>query len=257
MSEGPLSFDPDSPEEQARRWAARRDPDLEPAGAPRGDEPPPPARPGASYGWLLALVVALILVYIAINTLRNVGGVSIGVAPGHRMPPFAAPLALSALEGDANVATAAGQGQRGSRPACEVRGPAILNSCQLTDGAPAVLAFVATREPACADQLDRLERARTRFPGVRFAAVAAKTDRRALRAQIRRRDWRLPVGFDRDGAVFARYGIVDCPTLTFAYPGGVAMRTTHRPLSDSQLTATVTRLVDGSRRRGWKPPAPA
>jgi hypothetical protein len=173
------------------------------------------------------------------------------------MPPFAAPLAVGRLQGDANVATAARQGQQGRRPACAVRGPEILNSCQLTEMSPAVLAFVVTEEPPCAAQLDRLDRARARFPAVRFAAMALTTSRRRLRAEILRRGWRVPIGYDHDRAVFSLYGIVDCPTIVFAYPGGVAMRSTFRPLTDDQLDAVVRRLMEGAKRRGWKPRAPA
>ena len=57
--------------------------------------------------------------------------------------------------------------------------------------------------------------------------------------------------------MFTRYGVVDCPTMVFAYPGGIAMRTTIRPLSERQLSGMLTQLVDASRRRGWKPPGPA
>jgi hypothetical protein len=256
--EGPLSFGPDQAADEAQRWAHRRDPDLEPPeGADRGDQVPPPPRPRAPYAWLFGVIVAAILVYIGLNTLRNAGSISRGVEAGQRLPPFAAPLALGRLEGDANVATKPGQGQSGRRPACDVRGPEILNSCQLTQGAPAVVAFVATGDPACAAQLDRFERARPRFSRVRFAAVAARTDRDELRRLIRRRGWRFPVALDRDGAVFARYGVVDCPTVTFAYPGGIAMRTTLKPLDDRRLAATVGKLIEASERRGWRPPAPA
>ena len=246
---GPLSFEPD---EEADRWAHRQDPDLEPAGGKGGGIPPPP-RPRNPYGWLFGVIVAMVLVYIGLNTLRNAHSAH-GVEPGQRLPPFAAPLALSRLGGDANVATGPGQGQRGRRPACQVRGPGVLNSCQLTAGGPTVLAFVATEDPRCAAQLDGMERARGRFPAVRFAAVAARTDRPRLRALIRRRGWRFPIAYDHDGAVFARYVVVDCPTLTFAYPGGIAMRTTVKPLTEPQLTSLLGRLVTGSRRRGWTPP---
>jgi hypothetical protein len=243
---GPLSFPEDEPlpPREERRPAQEPPPEI-----------PPPARPPARYGWLVGIVVAAVLVYIGLNTLRNAGSVSRGVDPGHRLPPFAMPLALSHLDADANVATRPGEGQQGRRAACSVRGPGILNVCQLYDGAPLVLAFVATRAGGCARELDRMERARTRFPAVRLAAVAARTDRSGLRKEIHRRHWRFPIGFDRDGAVFARYGIVDCPTLVFAYPGGIAMRTTVKALGDAQLTAAVRRLVAGSERRGWRPPA--
>ncbi len=252
---GPLDFEPDTAEGQTRRWAHRQDPDLEPGSGTEPDRYPDPPRPRNAHSWLFGIVVALILVYIGLNTLRNAGSVSRGLASGQRLAPFAVPLALGHLAGDANVATGRGQGQRGSRPACSVRGPQILNSCQLTQGAPAVLAFVATGERRCADQLDSLQEARGRFAGVRFAAVVAGSDRGSLRQLIRRRGWSFPIGYDRDRAVFARYGIVDCPTITFAYPDGVAMRTTVEPLSGPQLIAALTRLTAASRRRGWTPPA--
>ena len=256
-SGGPLSFEPESAEAQARRWAHRQDPDLEAGVGENTDATAPPPRPRSPYGWLFALAVGLVLVYISVNTLRNVGSVPRGVAPGKPLPPFAAPLATGRLEGDANVATKRGQAQVGKRPACEVRGREIVNSCQLTEGSPAVLAFIHTGEPSCAAQLDTIERVRKRYGSVRFAAVTGGTDRSELRPVIRRRGWRFPIAYDRDGAVFTLYGVVDCPTLTFTYPGGIAMRTTLKPLDDRQLGAMLQRLVDGARQRGWKPPAPA
>jgi hypothetical protein len=118
-----------------------------------------------------------------------------------------------------------------------------------------VLAFVATAAGGCAAELDTVQRVRAAFAGVRFAVVAARTDRAGLRAEIRRRGWGMPIGFDRDGAVFARYGVADCPTLVFAYPGGIAMRTTVKRLDASALTAAVRALTAGARQRGWRPPA--
>lgn len=248
---GPLSFEP----EDSERWAHRRDPDLEPAGA-SGDAEPSVPRPRANpYSWLFGVFVVLLLSYIAFNTARNVGGANRGVTPGHRIPAFAAPLALSKLDGDTNVATGARQGSRGSRAACDVHGADVLNVCDLGATAPLVLAFTATGVGKCNAQLDAIERVRSRFPGVHFAAVAARTDRGGLRRLIRKHGWRFPVGYDHDGAAFAIYGVVDCPTLTFAYPGRIAMRTTVKALGDAQLAAAVRRLVTASERRGWKPPA--
>jgi hypothetical protein len=239
--EGPLSFPDDEPAPNEETVAPEESGEPTPA-------PPPPARPPVRYGWLVGVVVAAVLVYIGLNTLRNAGSVSRGVDPGHHLPPFATPLALSRLDGDANVATRPGQGQRGRRPACEVRGTDILNICQLYAQAPVALAFVATGAGRCAGQLDRFERARTRFVGVRFAAVAARTNRAKLRREIRQRGWHFPIGFDRDGAVFARYGIVDCPTIVFAYRGGVAMKTTFQPLGAAALDGELRRLLAGRRR---------
>ena len=95
MSPGPLSFPEDEPSGDR------------PAEAPEHPAPhiPPPARPPARYGWVAGVVIAAILVYIGLNTLRNSGSVTRGVDPGHRLPPFATPLALSRRNADANVAT--------------------------------------------------------------------------------------------------------------------------------------------------------
>lgn len=250
---GPLGFE----SSDEARWAHRRDPDLDVSGG-SGDGETPVPRPGSNpYSWLFGVLVVLVLSYIAINTARNVGGANRGVTPGHRLPAFAAPLALSKLDGDTNVATASRQGSRGSRAACDVHGANVLNVCDLGATAPLVLAFTATGVDKCNRQLDAIERVRARFPGVRFAAMAARTDRDGLRKLIRKHGWRFPVGYDRDGAAFAIYGVVDCPTLTFSYPGRIAMRTTVRALGDAQLAVAVRRLMMASERRGWKPPAPA
>ena len=64
-----------------------------------------------------------------------------GIAPGHMLPPFAVPLALGSLQGDANIATHADQGAAGKVPACTVRGPQVLNVCELYEQGPVVLAL--------------------------------------------------------------------------------------------------------------------
>jgi len=222
------------------------------------DHPRGPARPpGASrYGWLVGVVVILALAYITLNTIRTDSSGSAGVPAGDPLPPFAAPLALSDLDGDANVATHPDEGERGSRPACDVRGPKILNSCQLAERGPVVLAFAGTRGERCERQLDAMERVR-RLPaarGVQFAAVAIRGDRDALRGDIRRRGWRFPVGYDRDGLVANVYGVSVCPTITFAYPGQTVRRTTIGELEQAALTREVRALVAESERRGWTPP---
>ena len=63
------------------------------------------------------------------------------------------PLSTSPCRGrcDANVATEAGQGAAGAKPACAVRGPDVLNSCELAEGGPFVLAFVFEPVARCRD----------------------------------------------------------------------------------------------------------
>jgi hypothetical protein len=205
---------------------------------------PPPARPGgrSRYGWVVGVAIVLALAYITLNTLRTEGPGSTGLAPGERLPPFAMPLADSRLEGDANVATRPGSGPEGSRPACEVRGPEILNSCELAERGPVVLAFFGTRSKLCEDQIDVLERVRRRFPDVGFAAVAIRGDRDDLRRVMRKRGWGLPVGYDHDGAVANTYAVAVCPTITFAFRGGEVQDTTLRLQSERAVAARVELL---------------
>jgi hypothetical protein len=155
---------------------------------------------------------------------------------------LAAPLALSDLEGDANIATKPDSGDEGSRPACEVRGRDILNSCELAERGPVVLAFVATRSQACDRQVDALDRARERYPDVSFAAVAIRGDRDDLRDLIRRRGWGLPVAYDHDGAVANAYAVAICPTVTFAHKGGKVEGTSFTLVDGAELRQRIERI---------------
>jgi hypothetical protein len=201
-------------------FGVRERPDEEPpAPSPKAPEPLPPAR-RSTVTWIVGVVVVFAIAYITLNTLRTEAPGSRGVPAGSQLPPFAAPLATSNIDKDANLATKPGQGQQGARPACTVRGPDIVNSCQLAEKGPVVLAFVAARSDTCDRQIDALQRIRADYPDVQFAVVAIRGDRDDLRALIRRRGWTLPVAYDHDGGVANAYAVAICPTVTFAYRGG-------------------------------------
>ncbi len=244
MSNGPLSF---GDEQEPRR---RGEPE---AAEPTGSDVPPPARPPTRrYGWLVGVVGLLLIAYITLNTIRTQGR----EAPqeGKQLPPFATPLALSSLNGDANVARKAGSGASGKRPACEVRGDDVFNVCDLAARSPLVLAFFITRGGSeCRRQLDVVQRVQGRFPNVRFAAVAVRGDRGDLRTLIRRRGWTFPIGYDRDGAVANLYGVAVCPTIVFAYPRRLTMLTDFGYLGEAKLAERVRALEAASERRGWRP----
>jgi AhpC/TSA family len=216
-------------------------PRREPVAAP----PPPPPAHRSAVTWIVGVAVVAALSYIALNSLRTEGPGSRGLDPGTQLPPFAAPLALSELDGDANVAPGPGRGEEGEPPACSVRGPRILNSCELAERGPVVIAFVAARADQCDRQVDALDRLRARYPDVSFAAVAIRGDRDDLREVVRRRGWRLPVAWDRDGAVANAYAVAICPTLTFAYRGGRVEGTSLTLLEGQALRARVERLRRG------------
>ena len=183
-------------------------------------------------GTIAGVVALVILGYITYNSLVTEGPGSRGVEAGSELPAFAVPLALSDLDGDANV----------SSRACTVRGPKILNSCQLTEHGAVVLGFFAEPSERCDDEIDRLDRLRTRFPDVQFAAVAIRGSRDALRTRVRQRRWRLPVGYDHDGAVANAYAVAICPTITLAHRGGTVVRTVLGTEDDAQLAAAIRGL---------------
>lgn len=205
------------------------------------------------YGRFLWLLAVVVIVLLTINRSLSTSGQT-GVRPGHAIPAFALPLAAGDVHGDANVATHANDGSAGSRPACQVRGPGILNVCELYEGAPLVLAlFVdASSCPAVVGEMQAVSGA---YPGVRFAAVAIKGQRPQLRRLIAERGLtRVQVGFDRDGVLASLYQVVSCPQVTFVLPGGAAQS---KPLLSTPtlavLRARVGELVAAARARGWRP----
>jgi hypothetical protein len=196
-------------------------------------------------GWLVGVLAVVVLAYITLNTLRTEG--LSRLEPGTEVPPFAAPLAATAEEDeDANVATRPDSGPEGEVPACEVRGPDVLNVCELAERGPFVLAFVVTDAGDCADQVDVLDRVAPRFPRVGFAAVAVREDLDDLRGRLRERGWRVPVGYDHDGAVANRYGMgAVCPLFTFAGRGGRVAGTELGVLDEAELSARAQALQAG------------
>jgi hypothetical protein len=195
------------------------------------------ASPAAPWAGRLLLAVAVVFVlYVTLNGLRTEGPGSTGLQGGGDMPPFAAPLATSSLRGDVNIATeeTAG-GPAGVRPACEVRGPEVLNGCALWEDRPAAVAFIATRGAECTAALDQLERARRAHPEIAFAAVAVRGDRDAIRRLARERRWGFPVAYDRDGVLANLYGVAVCPHLVLAREGGRVAVTLVGEVADAEL----------------------
>jgi hypothetical protein len=208
---------------------------------------------GRRYGWFLALAGVALIAYVSLNTLRSDHVGSAGLKVGSQMPPFAAPLALGSVDGDVNVARKAGQGSAGDKPACSVRGPGILNSCQLAERGPFVIAFMATRGAQCTRELDALQRLLPRHPHLQVAAVSIRGDRDDLRALVRRHGWRFPVAWDHDGILANLFGVAVCPQVTYALPGGAVQATTVGELGADELDAHLTSLERAARARGWRP----
>jgi hypothetical protein len=241
---GPLDFSDE--DDEARRWAHRRDPDLPPEDPEAAHRDiPVPRTPGASrYTWFIGVVAVLLIAVVTLNSIRQ-GGHDPGIPAGSKLPPFAAPLVTSTVPADTpvNLYTRADQGRPGSLAACDVRRPDALNACALWRRGPLVVAFFAMRSGRCVDQLDAVERVRRRVPGVQFAAVAIRGERAELARLARAHRWGFPVGYDADGRLANAYHVAVCPQITFARRGGVADDTTFGELSEDELAAQARRLA--------------
>lgn len=198
--------------------------------------------------WVVAIILGVVIVYVTANTLTTEGPGSRGVAVGTEVPPFAAPLALANTrcngdeECDANVLL---KDSQGVPKACDVRGEDILNSCELAEEGPFVLAFLVEPSSECADQIDVLEEVRPRFEDdVQFAAVAIRGDHSDLNDLIRERGWELPVAYDHDGAIANAFAVAVCPTVTFVDQGGTVSATTLGTASEAEIVRNLKALLN-------------
>jgi len=192
----------------------------EPPGAPRGRrgeglDPSAPVVKPPQYGRYVVLLAVAILIGITVNTITTKPNGSGGVAAGESVPPFAVPLASGNLKGDANVSTT------GKAPACTVRGPRILNICQLYERGPVVLALFVDAG-GCADVLSDLQSLSPSYPKVQVAAVAIRGDRSSVRGLLSSHGISFPVGIDDQGDLAALYKLATCPQVTFVERGGAA-----------------------------------
>jgi hypothetical protein len=81
------------------------------------------------------------------------------------------------------------------------------------------------------------------LPGVNFATVFfTRKKRDQVRALVAERDWRQPVGIDRDGAVANLYRVGGCPTTIFARAGGQVATTKLGNLTEDQLRRLAARI---------------
>jgi peroxiredoxin len=136
-----------------------------------------------------------------------------------------------------------------------VRGPRILNACQLAERGPVVLAFLVTGGDDCVTELDRLQAVVRGFPGVQLAAVAFRSKRTAVLRLAADHRWTFPIGMDPTNTVTNAYGVLVCPQVTYAYPGGEVRGTAIGTESEATVRGRVQRLVAAAQARGWKPPA--
>lgn len=202
------------------------------------------------------IFVALVLV-AAFNTIGGDGGEALGFDERQdrwALPEFAVPSATGQLEGDANVvqddcelAAVPCPEEARRQPACRISTPGAIRICDLFDR-PLVISFWFTKGGECAAQQDVVDRVHARYgERVNFLSLNIRDEPGDVRELARAHRWRMPVGYDRDGAVAALYGVGGCPTLAYVYPGGTLQSASIGELTAAELGGRVERLLAATR----------
>jgi hypothetical protein len=181
------------------------------------------------YGWQIGIFALILVVVVSIYQFATNGVGTTGVAAGQRLRPFAAPLANSTLDGNANV----------TNPTCSParHDPRALNSCLILRRRPLVLSLFVTGSSACVSQVDALQRLSQELPAgsVQFAAVAIHASHGETRALVRSHHWTIPVAYDASGAVQGAYSIEICPIAELVGRDGIVQS---RLVGDRYQTGT-------------------
>jgi hypothetical protein len=209
------------------------------------------------YSIFVGLAFLVLVVVASIHTLTSGGGEgTLGLdkqLPRWPLPEFAVPDAAGSLEGDANVAQ--DDCESGALPcpesdrrhsACEITTAGALRVCDLFDR-PLVISFWFSKGSDCESQQDTVDSAYRRYRGrVNFLSLDVRDGRDTVRELIRNHGWRMPVGYDRDGAVASLYRVGGCPTFAYVYPGGTLESASIGILSAAHLDRRVQQLLDAT-----------
>ena len=182
------------------------------------NEPPTPFKAlidNRRYAWAVGVLAGVLVAGFLVNALTNhrPGAGTPGVAAGQPLRYFAAPLASSDFNGDANLS-----------PPCTLarHDPRALNVCLLAKRGPLVLDFFVTGSRACEREVGTMQ-ALAAAPGTRgaqYAAVAVNTGHATAAKAVQAHGWTIPVAYDADGGVGSLYGVTACPLLELSYRGG-------------------------------------
>lgn len=190
------------------------------------------------YGWAVGILALALVIGFVLYTLSSHKSGTEGVPAGGVLHFFAAPLAASTLNGDANL-----------HPPCTLarHDPRALNVCLLVKRGPLVLDFFVTNSSQCEREVDTMQAlaARRGLRRAQFAAVAVNGSHAATAKAVRTHGWTIPVAYDADGAVGSQYGVSACPFLELVGRGGtVAQRLIGEHwLNRSALAARVRALL--------------
>jgi thiol-disulfide isomerase/thioredoxin len=218
--------------------------------------------PGRRYSTFVGIAFLILIGVATLNAIRTQGGGTLGVGTDKRgmaLPEFAVPDARTGpLDRDANIyqddcSTSENPCPADARrpPACRIPPEGAIRVCDLFDR-PLVISFWFTRGADCLATQDAVDRVASRYGGrVNFLSIDIRDDPADVRRIADERGWRIPVGYDRDGAVSDLYLVGGCPTVAFAYPGGILAfaKAGTEELTEPQLTDDVRRLLRQSHQR--------
>lgn len=191
--------------------------------------------PGRRYSTFVGIAFLVLVIVATLNTIRTQGGGTLGVDGEQRGVPlseFAVPNALppGPLDNDANIAQDNCSSSENPCPsadkrpsACQIDVPAgeAIRVCDLFNK-PLVLSFWFTRGANCLPTQDALNAVAQKYKGrVNFLSIDVRDDPSNVRSIAQSHGWTMHVGYDRDGAVSDLYRVGGCPTVAFAYPGGI------------------------------------
>jgi hypothetical protein len=223
-------------------------------------------RPGARYVGFVGLAFAALIALATYNTISHGTQGLLGAGAdvrGRPLPEFAVPKVPGGPDADANIfqddcASAANPCPASERrdPACRIPKKGAIRVCDLFNR-PLVISFWFLRAPSdCLATQDIVNRIAARFRGrVNFLSIDVHDSRDEVAKTVADHNWTIPVGWDRDGAVSDLYRVGGCPTVAFAYPGGIfaGARASVDRLTTPKLAADVRKLLAKSRRRASNP----
>lgn len=196
--------------------------------------------PQNRYSMLVGVVFVVVALIALVNTVtsRDTGTLGLGSEEiGEPLAPFAVAEVRSDLEGDANI---------DPDEACDVDLPGALRLCDFA-GRPLLISFWFTRGGDCTAQQDVVSAVSERFSDrIGVLSINVRDDRDHVAELAHDRNWRMPVGHDRDGALSNLYRVGGCPTFVFARPGLLLHEAVIGELDVSEMTQRVRDLLRAS-----------
>jgi hypothetical protein len=218
-------------------------------------------RPGARYSLWVGVAFIALIAYATYNTITNDDDGLLGAEESERgraLAEFAVPDVRTGLEGDANVfqddcetADNPCPDEEQRTPACRIEEPRALRVCDYFSR-PLAISFWFTGGADCLAEQDAFDKVARRFSEqVNFLSVNIRDEIAEVREIVAERGWRVPVGWDRDGAVSNIYRVGVCPTLALAYPGGIleSAQIGTDAFSEDALTEAIESLISESAAR--------